>query len=173
MQYCHLASTEDTEEPQHYHRHKPVLRELWGPQDTTMTQKWPGCQKAACFPTKHQEKYTRRSNIWESTHPYGCCASSRWILEPRSSFKAQLTRSKTQSGKNHHAPQTSILSGILADMMKTFPTNGCLQDLYPSLPSLQYCQGQTWARTARIESPSDGRKCPSAGCSFAFCPVLL
>lgn len=93
-------------------RHKSVLHELWVPQVITRTQKWPGCQKPACFPRKHQNKHTQR-------------LEELWLCDPGATEQFQRAVSPQQNtGRiNHPTPQTCS-DQILAGKMKIFPAYG-------------------------------------------------
>lgn len=98
------------------------------------------------------------------------------VLAPKGSWSYRVVLGSSQPTakcRQDKPPntQTSVQSSILARKMKVFPANGHLQDLHPSLPSLQYCQGRIWARTTIIRSP-DNCEWPSTSSNFAFYATL-
>lgn len=113
-----------------------------------------------------------RSYGCEVSQSYGSCACSKGVLEPRRSFREQPVPEQNAGRTNRPTAQSPVQSNISAGKMKILPVNGCLLDLYPFLPSLQYCQGQYSAgQNSRNKVTARLPRVPQI-CFPAFCATL-
>lgn len=176
MQHCHLASTKH-DEPflslKHLTLAQAQVSFTWALGTT-------GCHWESAVAWLSESLLLPRKTPGEIHPETGGVKSVRSVvlmavvLTPKGSWsrgamsESSWPTAKCRQDKPPNTPNSHPEQHFSREDEDTLPVADSLQDLYPSLPSRQDCQGQARARTAIARSPSGFWKCWSAGSSSAF-----